>query len=157
MLFDLFNLVGLAIVTIMMIPNIIFAKKHPEGFVNYWHNKPVEILEQIGRYGSFGFMFVCIPGVYFGFPSGNWLAVYLIGNASLLIAYLVIWIILFNKKSLFKTLCLAIFPSLIFILSGICSRSILLILTSIIFAPCHILISVKNLFGEQKVESVKNK
>ena len=32
-----------------MIPNIIFAMKHKDGFVNKYKNKAVETLEQVGR------------------------------------------------------------------------------------------------------------
>jgi len=145
MLFDLINLFGLTIILIMMIPNIIYGKKHPEGFVNYWHNKPVEILEQIGRFGSFGFMIVFIPGTWFGFPNKICFLIYVIADLVLLLAYCLVWIFWFNKQCLFRTLCLTIFPSLIFILSGIFSRSVLLFVSGVIFAPCHILISVKNL------------
>lgn len=145
MLFDFINLFGLAIILIMMIPNIIYGKKHPEGFTNYWHNKPVEILEQIGRFGSFGFMIVFIPGTWFGFPNETCFLIYVIANLVLLLAYCLVWIFWFNKQCMFRTLCLAIFPSLIFILSGALSCSVLLLVSGVIFAPCHILISVKNL------------
>ena len=43
---------GLAIMAIIMIPNIIFAIKKGGGQTAY-RNKTVEILEQIGRYGCF--------------------------------------------------------------------------------------------------------
>ena len=46
-----FNYYGLIIIAIIMIPNIIFAIKHKEGFANKYQNKAVEIMEQIGRYG----------------------------------------------------------------------------------------------------------
>lgn len=40
---------------IIMVPNIIFAAKYKDAFENTWVNKKVEMLEQIGRYGSYFF------------------------------------------------------------------------------------------------------
>ena len=59
---DWFNIFGLIFIAIIMIPNIIYAMKCKEGFVNKWSNKIVELLEQIGRFGCFGFMIINIPG-----------------------------------------------------------------------------------------------
>ena len=50
-----FNVWGLVFVTVIMIPNIIFAAKCKDGFENKWHNKTVEVFEQIGRFGKDGF------------------------------------------------------------------------------------------------------
>ena len=65
------NVFGTVFVVIIMIPNIIYALKCKNGFENKWHNKAVEIVEQIGRFGCFGFMIINIPGTWFG-----WGAVY---------------------------------------------------------------------------------
>lgn len=45
---DWFNIYGLIFVAVIMIPNILFAIKCKDGFENKWHNKSVEIAEQIG-------------------------------------------------------------------------------------------------------------
>ncbi|MBR3920596.1 MAG: hypothetical protein IKJ47_01515 [Oscillospiraceae bacterium] len=127
-----------------MIPNIIFAIKCKDGFQNKWNNKIVEISEQIGRYGSFGFMIINIPGTWFGFWSDEAFAVYLIVNIVLVVAYCILWIVCWKKNNIFKALSLSIIPSVIFIFSGIMSRSILLVVSALIFAPCHIMISYKN-------------
>lgn len=50
------NFYGLAFMLVIMIPNIIFASINKDGFQNLWKNKFVEVLEQIGRMGCFGFM-----------------------------------------------------------------------------------------------------
>ena len=39
-----FNLFGLIFVAAILIPNIIFAATHPDGFENKYNNKTVEIL-----------------------------------------------------------------------------------------------------------------
>lgn len=138
------NPYGLAFMAVILIPNIVFAVKCPEGFENAWKNKAVERLEQVGRFGCFGFMIVHIPGIWFGFPSDEAFAVYLIADTVLIACYCLVWILCFRKNSLFRALALSILPSAVFLLSGILSRSPLLIIAAVIFAPCHILISCKN-------------
>ena len=118
--------------------------KCKDGFENKWNNKGVQIVEQIGRFGCFGFMVINIPGTWFGWWSDEAFAIYLIVNTVLIIVYCVIWIICFRKNTVFKALSLSIIPSVIFLFSGIMSRSILLIIASVLFTPTHILISYKN-------------
>jgi hypothetical protein len=50
----------------------------------------------------------------------------------------------FKKKSVFKALALSILPSALFLFSGVMSRSVLLTLSAIVFAPSHIAVSYKN-------------
>lgn len=140
------NPFGLVFMIFIMIPNIIFAIKVKDGFENSSKNKLVEILEQIGRYGCFAFMIFNIPGTCFGFSSNEIFALYLIVNSILIFAYCLIWIFLFNKNSLFRAISLSVLPSVIFLLSGILSCDILLIISALIFSPCHIYISYKNSF-----------
>ena len=63
------NVFGLVMVAVIMIPNILFAMKCKDGFVNKWNSKSVETVEQIGRFGCFGFMIINIPGTWFGWWS----------------------------------------------------------------------------------------
>ena len=141
---DWLNIFGLIFIIIIMIPNIIYAIKCKDGFANKWQNKTVELLEQIGRFGCFGFMIINIPGTWFGWWSDEAFAVYLIVNVVLILLYCAIWIVCFKKNTVFRALALSILPSIMFLFSGIMSRSVLLIIASMIFAPCHILISYKN-------------
>ena len=55
-----------------------------------------------------------------------------------------IWVVCFRKNTVFKALALSIIPSVVFLFSGIMCRSVLLILSAVLFAPTHILISYKN-------------
>ena len=119
------NVFGLFFVSIIMIPNIVFAIKCKDGFENKWSNKLVEIIEQIGRFGCLGFMIINIPGTWFGWWSDEALAIYLITDTLLVIIYCAIWIVFFRKNSVFRALTLSIIPS-------------------VLFAPSHILISYKN-------------
>lgn len=141
---DWFNIYGLMFVAVIMIPNILFAIKCKDGFENKWHNKFVEIAEQIGRLGCFGFMIINIPGTWFGWCSDEAFAVYLIIDCVLTLLYCAVWVVCFKKNSVFRSLALSIIPSAMFMFSGIMSRSVLLIITSVIFAPSHIAISYKN-------------
>ena len=139
-----FNIFGLAFITAIMIPNIIFALKHKEAFENRYHNKTIEIIEQIGRFGCFGFMIFNIPSTWFGWWSDEAFATYLIVDALLIALYCTIWIICWRKNNIFKALALSIMPSTVFLFSGIMSRSVLLIMSALLFAPTHILISYNN-------------
>ena len=138
------NVFGAVFIVVIMVPNIIYALKCRDGFENKWNNKGVEIVEQIGRFGCFGCMFINIPGIWFGWWSDEAFAMYLIVNSILIILYCLIWIICFRKNTVFKALALSIIPAIIFMFSGIMSRSVLLIVASLLFAPAHILISYKN-------------
>ena len=138
------NVFGLVMVAVIMIPNILFAMKCKDGFVNKWNNKCVETVEQIGRFGCFGFMIINIPGTRFGWWSDEAFAVYLVVDAVLVTLYCVIWAVCFRKSSVFRALALSIIPSVLFLFSGIMSRSILLTIAAVLFAPSHILISYQN-------------
>ena len=138
------NIFGAIFIVIIMIPNIIYAIKCKDGFENKWRNKVVEIAEQIGRIGCFGFMVINIPGTWFGWWSDKAFTLYLVVNIALITFYCIIWIICFSENTIFRALALSIIPSLVFLFSGIMSRSILLIVAAVLFVPAHILISYKN-------------
>ena len=139
-----FNVYGLIFVAVIMIPNIIFAVKCKDGFDNKWKNKVVEISEQAGRFGCFGFMIFNIPGTYYGWWFEGALPIYLITSSVLVAAYCLIWAICFKKSSIFRALALSIIPSVLFLFDGIAIGSVFLTIFAVIFAPCHILISFKN-------------
>ncbi len=138
------NIFGLIMVAVIMIPNILFAMKCKDGFENKWNNKLVEILEQIGRFCCFGFMIINIPGTCFGWWSDEAFAVYLAVDALLVTLYCVIWAVCFRKSSVFRALALSIIPSVLFLFSGIMSRSILLTIAALLFAPSHVMLSYQN-------------
>lgn len=136
------NPFGLVFMAIILVPNIVFAIRCKDGFANKWENKFIERIEQIGRFGCFGFMIVNIPGTCFGWWSDEAFALYLIADTLLVLLYCLIWILCFKKNSLFRALALSIIPSILFLFSGIMSRSVLLILSAALFCPkshCHFL------------------
>ena len=138
-----FNMFGLVFMVFIMVPNIIYAMKCKEGFQNNC-SKAVETVEQIGRYGCFGTMIFNIPGTWLGWWSDEAFGVYLMANILLVGLYCGIWILCWKKNSLFRALTLSILPSMVFLFSGIMTRSILLILAALLFAPAHIYISCRN-------------
>ena len=145
-----FFVYGLVIVLIILVPNVVFVLCNKEGFENLWHNKAVEILEQIGRFGCMIFMFIVIPEI--SFSSDESFALYIIVNMALLLLYCLLWIVFFKKDNMAKAVSLSVIPSVIFLFSGIISFNIPLIIAAVIFSPCHILISVKNVTEKEKTE-----
>ncbi len=138
------NAFGLILTLVMMSPKTVFAIKCKDSFENKWNNRYVETIEQIGRFGCFGFMIINIPGTCFGGWPDEAFAAYLLADGMLLALYCAIWMICWHKNSVFKSLALSIIPSAIFLFSGLMSRSVLLLLSALLFAPTHILISYKN-------------
>lgn len=138
-----FNYYGLAVMAVIMIPNIIYAVKHKNS-ENAYRNKAVEISEQIGRYGCMVVMIFNIPYTYFNFWFDYALIVYLSVNGALCFVYLTFWVICWNRNDKLKALSLSIIPSVIFIFSGVVLANIPLIAFSVLFAINHISISCKN-------------
>ena len=138
-----FNYYGLIIMVIIMIPNIIYMVKNKNSSMSY-HNKVVEALEQVSRYGFFMLMIFNIPYTYFNFWFGNAFIVYLSVNGALCLAYLIFWVVCWHRNDKLKALSLSILPSCIFLFSGVMVANIPLIALSVLFAVSHIYISVKN-------------
>lgn len=127
-----------------MLPNIVYAARHKNDEADSYKNKAVIITEQIGRYGCFALMIFNIPYTYLNFWFDYAFIAYLSVNGALCLAYLIFWIICWNKNGKVKALSLSIIPSVIFIFSGIVLASIPLIVFAVLFAVNHILISYKN-------------
>ena len=47
------NFYGIAIMAVILIPNIVFAATHKDGFENLYRNKIAEVFEQTGRFAYF--------------------------------------------------------------------------------------------------------
>ena len=139
-----FNYYGLAIMAVIMLPNIVYAVKHKDDAANTYNNKSVVIAEQVGRYGCFVLMIFNIPYTYFNFWFSYALTVYLSVNGGLCLAYLIFWIICWNKNGKLKALSLSIISSCVFIFSGVVLANIPLLAFAAVFAVTHIFISYKN-------------
>lgn len=143
-----FNLFGLLLMAAILVPNILFARRHPEAFTAPPQNKLLETLEQIGRFSCFGFMVINLPGAVWGFWFPCSREVYFTYGIALTALYCLIWALCFEKATLFRALALSFLPSLLFLGSGVLLRSLPLILSALLFAPCHILISVRSATGK---------
>ena len=139
-----FNFIGLIFVIVLLVPNVVFAVTHKDGFENTYHNKTVELFEQIGRFGCFALMIVSIPNLTLGFWFEGGKTVYVILGSVLLFLYCLGWVIFWKESSVRKALSLSIISSVLFIESGILTLNIPLIVLSLIFAVCHVTISYKN-------------
>lgn len=139
-----FNFYGLIFMILILLPNIVFAVTHKDGFENLYRNKFVEVAEQIGRFGCFICMFVSIPLPIGGFWFDCARLVYIICGSLISAAYVIGWIVFRKTNSVFKSLYLSIVPSLLFVECGVFTLNIPLIMFCAVFAPCHILISYKN-------------
>ena len=151
-----FNYYGLIVVVIIMIPNIVYAVKHTAGAPLY-HNTVAEIFEQIGRYACMALMVFNLPYTWFGFYFPYAKVVYIAVNALLVLAYCLIWVLLWNRDGLLKSLLLSILPSCVFLFSGAMIASIPLVVFAIVFAATHIFISVKNTPQPPEAKSIQNK
>lgn len=138
------NLFGIAIVAVLMIPNIIFALRHKEKFANDRINKKIVICEQVDRYGYMVLMIINLPFVRYGFYFEYGPLVYLYVNIALCIAYCIVWTATFGKNNMFKAVTLSVLPSVIFLFSGIITAYYPLIAFAVLFAVSHIYISCKN-------------
>lgn len=145
----IFNYYGLIIIVLILLPNIAFAALNKDGFKNAYENKPLEICEQIGRFGCFILMIVNVPYTYFGFRFNYALAAYLAVNGALTLVYLLGWIVLWKKPGVLRALLLSITPSAIFLFSGVMLTNVPLSVLAVLFAITHITLSYKNAAAEE--------
>lgn len=139
-----FNYYGVAMMALIMIPNIVFALTHKNAAAPSYHNRAACVAEQIGRYGCFVFMIFNLPYTYLDFWFDDALPVYLSVNGALCAAYLIFWLVCWKQNGRLKALSLSVIPSCIFLFSGIVLANFPLIAFAVIFAVAHILISYKN-------------
>lgn len=140
---DWLNLSGLAMVVLLLIPNIRYASKN-KGQVNRCTNKFMNIIEQIGRYGCMFFMIIILDFAIYGFGSGWSLAVNICGNIILMTSYWVIWDLYIENSSYRKQMSLAIIPTAMFLLNGVTMGYYLLIIFAVLFGAGHIYVTAKN-------------
>lgn len=141
--FGWINFAEAMIVTIMLIPNIIYAFRNKDE-INLCTNKWMNRIEQIGRYGCIVLM--CMPLLVWKFSFRNSLemVLYLVGNGILLWAYLFVFSRYLNEKNPKRAMILAIIPACIFLWSGLLLRHWLLVGFAILFAIGHIYVTKKN-------------
>ena len=139
-----FNYYGLAIMAVIMFPNIIYAVKCKDEFENKEEDKPLVIAEQVGRYACFILMIFNIPYTYFNFWFDGALIVYLAIEGILCLIYLIFWAVFRNGKSIARALALSVTPSLVFLFGGVMLASIALIEFAVLIAVCDTVLRIKN-------------
>lgn len=137
------NIFGLIIVVCMLIPNIIFALSNKE-MENKCKSTVMNIMEQIGRYGSMFLMVFNIGIAEFGFRSEEDFVIWLTVSFALLLLYWVFWLVYFRKRSMSYAMALAIIPSAIFIFNGYILRHYLLLAFGLIFTIGHSYVTYEN-------------
>lgn len=137
------NTYGLGIVILILLPNIIYAFKI-KTFENKCKNRLMNLLEQVGRYGSMFFMTFNIGLYEFGFRSDEAFVIWLIITILLLFLYWLFWYLFFRSPQETLPILLAIIPVVIFIISGIFLRHWLLIISGILFGIGHIYVTNSN-------------
>ncbi len=140
---DWINLYGLIIVILLLLPNIIYALKNKDA-ENKCKNKIMNLIEQLGRYGSM-FLMVFNIGIYeYGLRSDGDSAIWLIGSALLLSIYWMFWLVYFRAPGFFCAMMLAIHPSILIVINGFLLRQWLLVISGCVFSIGHIYVTYQN-------------
>lgn len=138
------NILGLCIVIAILIPNIIYAIRF-RGVKNKSTNKIMNVVEQIGRYACMFFLIAHVGKTEFAFQSIGVFLIYLIGNALLILTYWIVWALYFIKQSKWKSMALAVIPTVIFGMSGITLQHGWLVVAAVLFGIGHIYVTWQNL------------
>lgn len=141
--FGWINLFGGIFVILMLVPNIVYAIKNKDE-KNLCTNKPMNIIEQIGRYTCIVLMWFPLLVWKFGFATSTEFVIYMISNTLLLVTYWILFAIYMKKKNMGLAISLAIMPSCIFLFSGILLRHWLLVGFAYLFATGHIFVTYIN-------------
>ena len=157
---------GLLLILLLLFPNIIYAVKFHSGkHRNTGVDKKEELLErkgehggraskgidrkielvewmeQLGRYSCMFLMIFDVGVGKLGFPSVLGFLIYAIGNMLLLVAYWLVWMFYIRRQDFGKKVALAVIPTMMFLISGVTLRYLLLIFSSLIFGASHIYIT----------------
>lgn len=135
---DWLNPAGLILVILLLIPNIFYGLICKRDFQGQYHNKTMELMEQVGRFGCMAFMVLQLP---FCRPAGR---LYLILGGILMALYWLGWILPGRKNSIRRALALSTVPSALFLESGLLTGSWPLTALALVFACGHIAISCQN-------------
>ncbi len=143
MVYSLFNLWSAGIVVLLLLPNVLYyALRRGDAGISS-PNRAINILEQIGRFGSMIFMVVPlgVPGGEFGFYALEEVAVWVTGMAALLTAYYVCWVLYAVRGPGRKlALALALIPCGVFLLQAALLRHWILAVFAGLFTGTHLYI-----------------
>ena len=142
MVFNYINIINAVVLSIIMVPNIIYGIKFSD-LKSDCDSAALIMCEQFGRYGCMAMMVV--PVLVWRFELyDDLLFNYIFINSFLLSIYSIVWYFYFKKRNLIRALILAIVPFLIFLFDGIILYHPMLIFFSMLFAIGHISITYIN-------------
>lgn len=170
--FGWINVLNIIMVILLLLPNLGYALKRGDER-NLCESRAMNLLEQLGRYGSMLFMAVCFQKGGFGFPSVSGFVIYGFGCPILLIAYWIAWIVYFRMTGVHvfaksqgpvavfaagkgcvgsaKAVkwALALLPPVLFLLCGITLRYAFLVVSALIFLVGHGYVTGENIRKSQ--------
>lgn len=141
MVLNLINFIQVAIVWILIIPDLLFAIHREKREVK--KASAASITEQFGRYASMILMVLPLGLREFGFASPEETVIYFAVNGILLLAYILLYVLFFKKQNFIKAILLAVIRILVFALCGILLRHWFLVIFSGIFAIGHLCVTAK--------------
>ncbi len=147
-----FDLCGFITVILLMIPTILDGIFHRETFENRFHNRFIEILEQIGRFGCLVFAVFHFPVVCHVYRLGWAKTAMMAVNGGLLILYYLFWLLLRKKASVVKAWALSGIPTVMFLLDSLLLGDVPLLVISVLFGIGHVTLSVKNAAEARRTE-----
>ena len=130
------SLMGLILVALLLLPNIIFTVKKQETtgcYIKSW----VDTVEKVTRITTMLLMIFQLGVSEEGFHSILAFLIYIFGNAILVIAYWVIWILYKKKQTLRRRMILVEIPCVVYLLCAVTLRHWLLFISAVIFAVSH--------------------
>ena len=139
-----FSYIGLIYMLMLEVPNIIWARRKPEGYDPSGENRALLILERIGQVSCTASILVFSD--YNPRPAEPW-AAWLFASAALMILYEVFWIRYFRSKQTVRDFYRGLYgipvpgaslPAAAFLLLGVYGRVIWLIISSLILGVGHI-------------------
>ena len=131
MVLNLINFIEVAIVWILIIPDLIFSVNCQKAD----EKKPgaASLTEQFGRYASMILMILPLGIWEFGFKSDKETVIYFVLNGILLFAYIFTYIFFFKKQNFALAMILAVLRILVFLTCGILLRHWVLVIFALIF------------------------
>ena len=135
--------INMALLFVLLAPSVFYEagkqkKREDKEAETPESNKTLLLLEKTGRWGVMVFF-----SVKYEAEKHDGLLSYLIPCVFLLL-YLLVWLILWKKPSRMRCILLSLLPSLMFLSSAVIDSNYILLLFTLMFAPSHMLVSLKD-------------
>lgn len=130
------SLMGLIIVALLLLPNIFFTVRKQETtgcYIKSW----VDSVEKVTRITTMLLMIFQLGVSEEGFHSMWAFFLYLFGNAALVIAYWIIWLLYRKRQTRERRLILVEIPCIVYLLCAVTLHHWLLLASAVVFAVSH--------------------